>query len=276
MRNSVAAMPHTGALIRSTSADAARDEGARGASSRNSAGRFGLLLVLASMLSACGMFSGGGAPPQKEAARLDIAIRADRDLNIDTKGRGAPMLLRVFELKSEVAFEEAEFFALQNTAKAALGADLLAVDQFIIRPGETREIKRTANPETTAIGIFAGYRDLSHSVWRVVHKLPPAPNSGWYRAVMPANKAALKIDLQANAIVLTDENVGTRPTQFANESLKELDSNPMESVQQPVDTSPKVPDAISQAASRLPEKPAAGSAVKGSVEGIKKLFSPSN
>ena len=30
-------------------------------------------------------------PAQKEPAKLDISIEADRDLNTDTKGRGAPI-----------------------------------------------------------------------------------------------------------------------------------------------------------------------------------------
>lgn len=232
-----------------------------------------VLLLFPLMLSACGIFSGGSAPPQKESARLDIAISADRDLNTDTKGRGAPMLLRVFELKSEVAFQEADFFALQNTAKAVLGADLLAMDQFIIRPGETREIKRKANPETTAIGIFAGYRDLPNAVWRVVHRMPPAPDASWYRAVIPSGKTALKVDLQGNAIVLTDEDAGTRPTQFANESPKGLDQNPLDAARQEAETVSKAPDALSQGAAKGPEKPAADGVLKNLVEGIKKPFS---
>ncbi|MET0542092.1 MAG: type VI secretion system lipoprotein TssJ [Variovorax sp.] len=232
-----------------------------------------LLLVLPLMLGACSILSGGNGPPaQKEAARLDIAITADRDLNTDAKGRGAPMLLRVFELKSEVAFQEADFFALQNTAKAVLGPDLLAVDQFIIRPGETREIRRKSNPETTAIGIFAGYRDLPNSVWRVVHKMPPAPDASWYRAVIPANKAALKIDLQGNAIVMTDEDAATRPTQFANESLKGLDADSLDAVRQQAETASKASDTLSQGAPKVPEKPAADGIFKSPVDGIKKLF----
>ncbi|WP_219210042.1 type VI secretion system lipoprotein TssJ [Variovorax boronicumulans] len=231
-------------------------------------------LLLPLMLSACGIFSGGSGPlPQKEAARLEIVISADPDLNTDTKGRGAPMLLRVFELKSEVAFQEAEFFALQNTAKAVLGADLLAVDQFIIRPGEAREIKRKANPETTAIGIFAGYRDLPNSVWRVVHKMPPAPDVSWYRAVIPSNKAALKIDLQGNAIVMTDKDARTRSTQFANESLKGLDQDSLGAARQQAEAVSKMPDALSQGASKVPELPAADRIFKSPVDGIQKLSS---
>lgn len=189
-------------------------------------------VTLPLLIAACASASGDAKPPQKEQAVLSIAIAADRDLNVDQQGRGAPMLLRVYELKTDTAFQEADFFALQNADKATLGADLLAVDQFIIRPGETREIKRKSHPDTTALGIFAGYRDLPNATWRVLHKMPPAAEQGWMRMVMPANKARLKITLQANAIVLVDEEAGSRPVQFANESMKGLEM-PKEGIKAP-------------------------------------------
>ncbi|CAN5887494.1 hypothetical protein BH11PSE13_BH11PSE13_39440 [soil metagenome] len=213
-------------------------------------------------LAACGVFGGNSQPAQKEQAKLDISIEAARDLNTDIKGRGAPMLLRVYELKSDIAFQEADFFALQNTDKAVLGADLLAVDQFIMRPGETRKIQRKSNPETTAIAIFAGYRDLPTSVWRVVHKMDVAPESSWYRAVIPANKAKLKIALQSNAILMTDEEAGTRPVQYANESMKGLDQNPIDGAKQQMDSA-------SQSVPKMPEKPSLDS-FKSPATGLKK------
>ena len=224
-----------------------------------------LALLPLLILAACGSLSGGNAPPQKEQARLEISIEADRDLNLDLKGRGAPMLLRVYELKSDVAFQDADFFALQNSDKAALGADLLAVDQFVIRPGEKREIRRKSNPETTAIGFFAGYRDLPNAVWRVIHKLPAAPESSWYRLVIPANKAKLKVGLQSNAILLTDEEAGQRPVQYANESAKELEQNPSDGKKQPLRGSLNPESSGTQ----LPSKPALGDLGKGSIEELK-------
>lgn len=185
----------------------------------------GLLPVV---LSACSVFSSGDASTAKEPMRLEVAIQAADDLNVDLKGRGAPMLLRVYELKSDVAFQEADYFGIQNTAKAVLGADLLNVDQFIIRPGETREIKRKSNPDTTAIGIFAGYRDLPNSVWRVVHKLPPAADASWYRAVIPSTKVTLKVMLQADAIVVIDKDAGAKRAQAASESVSRLETPPAE------------------------------------------------
>ena len=195
-----------------------------------------LVHLLLLTLGACSALSGGGgAPSPKEQAKLDISITADSQLNQDLLGRGTPMLLRVYELKSEVAFQEADFFALQNTDKAALGADLLAVDQYIIRPGETRKILRKSHPETTAIGIFAGYRDLPSATWRVVHKMPPAADVSWYRVLMPANEARLKINLQGNAVLMTDEDAGKQPVQYANESLKGLETNPLDNAKQQVE-----------------------------------------
>jgi type VI secretion system protein VasD len=189
-------------------------------------------VLLSFALSACGAFSGSGTPAAKEPARLDIEIHAGSDLNTDAKGRGAPMLLRVYELKSEAAFAEADFFALQKSDKALLGADLLAVDQFVVRPGETRRIRRKSHPETTVIGVFAAYNDLPHAVWRTVHKMPSAPEAVWYRAVVPSYKATLRIDLQAKAILLTDQDAGERPTRYTQEDAALLQSQePLEALE---------------------------------------------
>lgn len=208
--------------------------------------------LLPIVLSACSVFSSNDAATAKEPARLEITVQAADDLNVDLKGRGAPMLLRVYELKSDVAFQEADYFGIQNTAKAVLGADLLSVDQFIIRPGESRDIKRKSNPETTAIGIFAGYRDLPNSVWRVVHKLPPATDASWYRALVPGTKVALKVELQANAISVVDKEVRPKHTQVANESPSQLDkplAEPTDATSKPAQSNtlglPKVPDGAS-------------------------------
>jgi len=221
----------------------------------------GLLPVV---LSACSVFSGNDAATAKEPARLEIAIQAADDLNVDLKGRGAPVLLRVYELKSDVAFQEADYFGIQNTAKAVLGADLLSVDQFIVRPGETREIKRKSNPETTAIGVFAGYRDLPNSVWRVVHKLPPATDASWYRMVIPSTKVVLKVELQANAISVVDKEVRPQRAQVANESPSQLE-NPLA---EPTDTASK------PAQSNTPSLPKAPEGASTSVlDNLKKRFS---
>ena len=160
--------------------------------------------MLMPLVAGCSTTSEENTPPRKEQAQLFITISADADANSDIKGRGAPVLLRIYELKSAVAFEEADFFALQDQDKSVLGADLLASDQFLLRPGENKFIRRKTHASTTAIGVFAAFRDKPNAVWRAVHRLAPAPEAHWYRAVVPARKIRLAVAAQARAVEIFD------------------------------------------------------------------------
>lgn len=155
------------------------------------------------LLCAC---SSTGLPTPLEKSKLELAIAASDHLNLDDKGRASPLMVRIYELKTDVAFQEADFFTLQQQDKLILGTDLLAKDEIILRPGETRVIRRKSHPDTTAIGVLAGYRQLSSATWRVVYKLKPAPEAAWYRAVIPANKVKLDIALQANDIRIAERD----------------------------------------------------------------------
>jgi len=133
-----------------------------------------------------------------------LQIETSTQVNPDEKGRAAPIMVRVYEFKNTATFESADFFTLQNDGKNALGADALAMDEYILRPGEKRVIERKSSPETVAIGVLAAYRDLGKSVWRATWVMPAAPDAAWYRAAIPANKANLKIYLDQQAISITD------------------------------------------------------------------------
>ena len=138
----------------------------------------------------------------REQTRLEIAITAEAGVNPDDKGRAAPILVRLYELKSEGAFESADYFSLYGNDKALIGSDLLVRDEFILRPGDVKTIRRKSHPDVTAIGILAGYRDLAQADWRMVQKIDPAPEVAWYRSVLPTNKVKLQIALQAKGIQL--------------------------------------------------------------------------
>lgn len=160
-----------------------------------------LSTLLACLLVGCAA-SSGDAP--KEPTRLDLVIHAQAEVNPNEEGRAAPIVVRIYELKSDTAFSAADFFNLQNTDKTVLGEDLLKRDEFLLRPGDTQKINRASKPETVAIGVLAAYRDLGKSVWRVVYKLAPAPEAAWYRSVIPSNKAKLQVELEDHAIKVTE------------------------------------------------------------------------
>lgn len=150
------------------------------------------------LLSACASTE----PKPKQPIRLEMTVNAKADVNPDDRGRAAPIVVRVYELKNDGAFEAADFFTLQNQDKTILADDVVKREEFQLRPGEHRSIVRRADPEATAIGVLAAYRDLSKSVWRAVYAIPSAPDKAWYRIFTP--KLKLNIDLDANAVRVTE------------------------------------------------------------------------
>lgn len=162
-----------------------------------SAWAWGLLLGVGQ--SACAQ----DAP--KEPTKLNLVITAAAAVNPDTTQRPSPIKVRVYELKDSNSFTEADYFTLDTSDKVTLGADMLAKDEFILRPGESRTIERKSKAQTTAIGVLAGYRDLGNSNWRAVHALKEAPEASWMRTFMPSNRAELSIELQAQGVVVTEK-----------------------------------------------------------------------
>jgi type VI secretion system protein VasD len=164
------------------------------------------LIMLALLLGALLTFSAQvQAQEAKEQTKLILTIDAAPGVNPDTSLRPSPIKVRIYELKDPGAFSEADYFSLDTTDKVTLAADMLAKDEFILRPGESRTIERKSNAQTTAIGVLAGYRDLPNSTWRMVHKLKEAPAASWMRALLPANRAELNIQLQPQGIALTEK-----------------------------------------------------------------------
>ncbi|WP_227245152.1 type VI secretion system lipoprotein TssJ [Paraburkholderia caribensis] len=136
-----------------------------------------------------------------EPVKLDLSIAALSGVNPDDQKRAAPIVVRVYELKNADAFNSADFFSLLEKDKATLADDLIARDQFQLRPGEQKTLQRNADQATTTLGVIAAYRDLPNSVWRATFTLPPSPSAAWYHR---SPKVKLTINLDANAIRITD------------------------------------------------------------------------
>lgn len=150
-------------------------------------------------LSAC---ASSGEPKPKEPIRLDMRVNALPDVNPDDRGRAAPIVVRIYELKNDGAFNAADFFTLQTQEKTVLGDDVVKRDELQLRPGEHQTLVRRPDPATTTVGVIAAYRDLQNAVWRAVYVMPAAPEKAWYRVFTP--KLKLTIDLEAKAVKITE------------------------------------------------------------------------
>ena len=99
---------------------------------------------------------------------LDLTLTASADLNPDLTNRPSPMVIKLVELKSHTAFENADYFALSANTKNALGPDYVAEEVMPVRPGEIKKFKLHLHPESRFIGVLAEYRALDKAVWRYV------------------------------------------------------------------------------------------------------------
>ncbi|VAW79440.1 hypothetical protein MNBD_GAMMA15-1795 [hydrothermal vent metagenome] len=101
-----------------------------------------------------------------DPAKVVIRISSSADLNPDMMGRASPIVVRVYALKSDDTFNNADFFALYEQDTSILGGDMTSRDEMDIPPGESITIEKELNIDARYIGIIAAYRDLDNAVWR--------------------------------------------------------------------------------------------------------------
>lgn len=145
-----------------------------------------VFMLLAATTSGC--LTKKTPPP----AELTAKIVTSEHLNPNAEGVPSPLVVRIYELKSTAKFNNTDFFSLFDDDTQALGADLLAKDEFHFNPGESNTIQRRLDPATRFIGVMAAFRDLEKSIWQATapiaeHKL----NS--YTILMGRNEISISV-----------------------------------------------------------------------------------
>ena len=116
-------------------------------------------------LSAC------SSGPKPTVLKTDLRVQAN--INPDMSGRPSPVVVRLYELKSLSAFNNADFFSLYDRDRETLGSELVTVDELHLTPDETRQFKRTLQQDTQFVGVVAAFRDLEHASWRSATAITP-------------------------------------------------------------------------------------------------------
>ncbi len=123
-------------------------------------------LGVALLLTSC------AAPPKPASVTGTIQVSAQA--NPSASKRPSPLLIRIYELKSAATFNGADFMSLYQRDQAELAADLLAKEEFVLSPGETKTFAKTLAPDTRFLGVVAAYRDVEHAKWRSVVPITPS------------------------------------------------------------------------------------------------------
>lgn len=123
---------------------------------------------------ACGLALAACASSRTDEppVRTKTYLQAEGDLNPDQTGRASPVVVRVFELKSDAEFTAADFYALYEREKETLGSSLLSRQEYVLRPGQKDELWLPVPRNTAYIGVIAAFRDIRSAKWRTVARAP--------------------------------------------------------------------------------------------------------
>lgn len=108
------------------------------------------------------MFSGCSSP------RITMEVASQPNVNPDSSGRPSPIIVKMYEMKSDMAFRQGDFQLLFMEPMKVLGSELVAVDELTFVPGEARTVEYIPMPETRYVGVLAGFRQMERAKWRTV------------------------------------------------------------------------------------------------------------
>ncbi len=113
-------------------------------------------LMLVAMLAGC-------AKP-----KVEMGVASQPNVNPDHSGRPSPVIMKMYELTSDMAFKQGDFIALFENPVQTLGQDLVAADELVFVPGEARTVVYQPNERTKFVGILLGFRQMERANWRVI------------------------------------------------------------------------------------------------------------
>jgi type VI secretion system protein VasD len=132
------------------------------------------------------------APPPPVKAKATVTIRTTADTNPDDNGRPSPVVVRLYQLRADGAFRDADFGALSRQDQTALGQDLLRRTDYTLTPGSRRQVEFELPEQAGALCAVAEFQRLDQAVWR---------------ACLPLPAEVIVVTVESNRIVLAPEEL---------------------------------------------------------------------
>lgn len=117
---------------------------------------------------------------QKPPRTIQINLSAEKTLNVDANGRSLALVVRIYKLKQNSAFEQAtyETFLDPEKEKATLGTDLLEVKEVVLIPGQQYKATEKVSHEAYFIGVVALFHSPLAQNWRATFSAPAVEKTG--------------------------------------------------------------------------------------------------
>ena len=107
---------------------------------------------------------------------VEITFTVNSDINPDERNQPSPLFVRLYELKSDVLFDQADFIDLFENDEEKLAADFIRKQELTrLIPGEDRIKEFVAAKETRYIALYAEFFQYQDSRYKVI--FPVTPNN---------------------------------------------------------------------------------------------------
>ena len=200
-------------------------------------------VIFCCLLAACCCLPGCSNP------RIELAVASQPNVNPDVTGRPSPLIVKMYELRRDVAFNQADFQTLFTKPMQALNADLVAADELLLVPGEARRVTYKPNLETRFVGVVAGFRNMDRARWRVIKPVDPKK----------ANSLALEFN-DVSILMIPDDQASAWNPEKAVKDYEQKITPPVQDIPLPSQTNtlPNMPADMPAAPAGRVEIPAEG------------------
>jgi type VI secretion system protein VasD len=161
------------------------------------AGAFALAVSVsasAMLVSAC------AAPKKAETAEpcdkqvLTVGVLATPYINPEVTGQARPVVLRIYQLKSDINFRNASFDKIWKDDAATLGADIVSQQELSVFPDSVQALNIERNPEAQYFAAVGLFREPKGRQWYSVFELPLAPGEENCLAKCPDGQCEQAVD----------------------------------------------------------------------------------
>lgn len=106
------------------------------------------------------------APDAK--VRLPMTLTATADANPNARGTPQPIVVRVYQLRSDQAFLKADQLELFDDEQKVLGQEFLGRTEYLLAPGEKQTHEINFAGDAVYVGVAAGFFNIRNAQWRQV------------------------------------------------------------------------------------------------------------
>jgi len=137
--------------------------------------RWSAIAVVVSTLvvGACKKKEGPTCSPESVDWRMQLALQSSKTINTTDEGKSLPTVIRVFQLRGELAMDDLDFEKLWEAEEAdALGESFLSMEEITMYPDKSEVKQIPVEKEATHVLAAGLFRRPASTSWYTSYEIP--------------------------------------------------------------------------------------------------------